>query len=67
VRAAGAVLVVGAVLTALCTGYWMVRYHVHGEFDHAHPHGMGAVGMLDAGAHAGPPGAQRGMGMMGPA
>ncbi len=37
-RAAGFVLVVGAVLTAACTGYFGVRYHVQGEFDHAYPH-----------------------------
>ena len=60
-RAAGAVLASGAVITALCTGYFSVRYHVQGEFDHAYPHpcarpgsgGMGPGGM--------------GPGMMGPA
>jgi hypothetical protein len=37
-RAAGFVLVVGGVLTAACTGYFGVRYHVQGEFDHAYAH-----------------------------
>lgn len=63
-RGAGAVLVVGAVLTALCTGYYSVRYHVQGEFDHAYPHhaAMSARGAM------GPACTQRGMGqgMMGP-
>jgi hypothetical protein len=35
-RAAGLVLVIGAVLTAACTGYFGVRYHIQGEFDHAY-------------------------------
>lgn len=61
-RAAGAVLVVGAVLTALCTGYFSVRYHVQGEFDHAYPHpaAMGARGTM------GPACAQQGQRGMGP-
>lgn len=60
-RGAGAVLVVGAVLTSLCTGYFSVRYHVQGEFDHAYP---AAPGTLDPG---GAPGCPRGTapGMMG--
>lgn len=37
-RGAGAVLVVGAVLTALCTAYFAVRYQVQAEFDHAYAH-----------------------------
>ncbi|HUE95708.1 MAG TPA: hypothetical protein VMN39_03565 [Longimicrobiaceae bacterium] len=65
-RAAGAVLVVGAVLTALCTGYFSVRYHVQGEFDHAYPHpaAVAARGMMGP---ACPQQGQRGMGpgMMG--
>lgn len=67
VRAAGAVLVVGAVLTALCTGYFSVRYHVQGEFDHAylHPAAMAARGMTGpACPHQGQSG--MGPGMMGP-
>ncbi len=36
-RAAGVLLVVGSVLTAACTGYYGVRYHVQGGFDHAYP------------------------------
>lgn len=36
-KAAGFVLIVGAVITAACSGYFGVRYHVQGEFDHAYP------------------------------
>jgi hypothetical protein len=36
-RAAGGVLIVGALLTAGCTVYYGIRYHVQGEFDHAYP------------------------------
>jgi len=36
-RAAGLVLVVGSVLTAACTLYYGVRYHVQGEFESAYP------------------------------
>jgi hypothetical protein len=35
-RGAGVVLVAGAVLTALCTGFFSVRYQLRGEFDHAY-------------------------------
>lgn len=34
-RAAGWVLIVGAVGTALCTGYFWFRYHRAGDFDRA--------------------------------
>jgi hypothetical protein len=34
-RAAGWILVVGATATALCTGYFWVRYHRAGDFDRA--------------------------------
>lgn len=67
IRAAGAVLVVGSVLTALCTGYFSVRYQVQGEFDHAylHPGGIAAHGMMGpACMQQGPRG--MGPGMMGP-
>ena len=66
-RAAGAVLVVGAVLTALCTGYFSVRYHVQGEFDHAYSDHdfMAARAMMGpACTQQGPRG--MGPGMMGP-
>lgn len=65
-RAAGAVLVVGAALTALCTGYFSVRYHVQGEFDHAYPDGavMAARGMMGPARSQG--GRGMGPGMMGP-
>lgn len=36
-RAAGWILVVGATATALCTGFFWLRYHRAGEFDHAGP------------------------------
>ena len=55
-RTAGAVLVVGAALTAVCTGYFSVRYHVQGEFDHAYAarapaagHGTMGPGMMRPG------------------
>ena len=34
-RAAGWILIVGAVGTALCTGYFWFRYHRAGDFDRA--------------------------------
>lgn len=34
-RAAGWILVVGATGTALCTGYFWLRYHQAGDFDRA--------------------------------
>lgn len=34
-RAAGWILVVGATATALCTGYFWLRYHRAGDFDRA--------------------------------
>ena len=63
-RTAGAVLVVGAALTALCTGYFSVRYHVQGEFDraYAHPAAMAAHGRMDPTCpHQGPHGMAPGM------
>lgn len=40
-RAGGLIAMVGAALASLCTAYFMVRYHVQGDFDHAYPfHGM---------------------------
>ena len=36
-KAAAAVLLVGSVLTAVCSGYFGVRYHVQGDFDRAYP------------------------------
>jgi hypothetical protein len=67
VRAAGVVLVVGASLTALCTGYFSIRYHVQGEFDHAyytHPALAASAMMACGGARGGPRG--MGPGGMGP-
>jgi hypothetical protein len=46
VRAAGAVLGVGAVLTTLCTVYFMVVYRLQGELDHAYPHATMHRGMM---------------------
>jgi len=69
-RAAGCVLIVGALLTAGCTVYYGIRYHVQGDFDHAYPsmargcmHGMAEMD----GPHMGPHhGGMGGAGMMGP-
>lgn len=60
-RVGGGILVVGAVLSALCIGYYGIRYHVQGDFDHAyalHPpmdmgHMMGP-GMMGGGMMGGP-------------
>ena len=76
-RVAGGVLVGGAVLTALCTGYFSVRYQVVGDFDRAWPMSaapaacpaqaaMGTAGTLGMG-HPGMPMHARGMGMPSPA
>ena len=35
-RIGGGILVVGAVLSALCVGYYGIRYQVQGDFDHAY-------------------------------
>jgi hypothetical protein len=35
-RAAAWVLIVASTATAACTVYYGIRYHVQGEFDHAH-------------------------------
>lgn len=55
-RVAGAVLVVGTLLTALCNGYFSVRYHVQGEFQRAYP----LEARMPAGAMLGPGCAQAG-------
>ena len=60
-RIGGAILVVGAVLSAVCIGYYGVRYHVQGDFDHAyamHPpmdmgRMMGSGGMMERGGMMG--------------
>ena len=36
-RAGGAIAMVGATLSALCTGYYLIRYQVQGDLDHAYP------------------------------
>ena len=36
-RAAGWILVIGATATAVCTGYFWLRYHRAGDFDRAGP------------------------------
>ena len=46
-RAAGLVLLIGSVLTAACTVYWGIRYHVQGDFESAYP--MLARGMMHPG------------------
>jgi hypothetical protein len=61
VRVAGAVLGAGAVLTALCTVYFMIAYRVQGDFESAYPAGpemmMGPGmmrGMMERGRMMGP-------------
>ncbi len=51
-RAGGIVAMLGAVLTALCTGYFMVQYRVQGDFESAYPprHAMCGAGMMEHGA-----------------
>ena len=41
-RAGALIAMLGAAVSALCTGYYMIRYSVQGDFDHAssfHPGG----------------------------
>src|SRR5262245_21587126 len=42
-RAGGLIAMAGATLSALCTGYYLVRYSVQGEVDHAYPFHRGMV------------------------
>ena len=51
-RAGGVVAMLGAGLTALCTGYFMVQYRVRGDFESAYPFqsAMGGTGMMESGA-----------------
>jgi hypothetical protein len=73
-RAAGGVLILGALLTAGCSVYYGIRYHVQGEFDHAYPpnaracmHGMAEMDGSHMGPHHGGMGTVMvGPGMMGP-
>jgi hypothetical protein len=49
-RAGGVIAMVGATLSALCTGYYLVRYSVQGEVDHAYPfHRRMADEMMEGG------------------
>ena len=50
-RAGGLIAMVGAALSALCTGYYLVRYSVQGELDHAYPlhPGMAMHQMMESG------------------
>ena len=69
-RVAGLVLIVGAVLTAACTAYYGIRYHVQGDFDHAYPmhppidmgRMMGPGGMMGGGTMERGPMGRPGMG-----
>ena len=36
-RAGALIAMVGSALSALCTGYYLVRYSVQGDVDHAYP------------------------------
>jgi hypothetical protein len=50
-RAGGVIAMVGAALSAVCTGYYLVRYQVQGDLDHAYPFhpGMAQHGMMKGG------------------
>jgi hypothetical protein len=64
-RAGALIAMIGAALGALCTAYYMVRYQVQGDFDHAYPafhHGMKRHGMMEGGMMKG---GGMGPGMMG--
>ena len=60
-RIGSGILVAGAVLSALCVGYYGIRYHVQGDFDRAyalHPPMdmsgmMGPGGMMERGGMMG--------------
>ena len=59
-RAGALIAMVGAALSALCTGYYLVRYSVQGDVDHAYPISPGmAREMMERGGMRG------GGGMMG--
>jgi hypothetical protein len=71
VRVAGAVLGAGAVLTGLCTAYFMIAYRVQGDFESAYPAGSEMMmgpgmmrGMMGRGGMMGREG-MMGPGMMG--
>ena len=62
-RAAGWVMVVASLTTAVCTVYYGIRYHVQGEFDHAYGGSGGCPGKHACGAMGGRHGGMGGMGM----
>lgn len=56
---AAVVLLVGSVLTALCSSYFGIRYHILGDFDRAYPAHRMAVpggGHMHPGGHMAPGG-----------
>lgn len=65
-RLAGWILVVGGIGTSLCTGYFWLKYHEQGDFDHAYsPHmmmDMKSMHMMRM-MHGGKKGQGMGMGM----
>jgi hypothetical protein len=64
-RAGGLIAMIGATLSALCTSYYLVRYQVQGDLDHAYPihSGMAQHGMMEPGEMM--KGGGMGPGMMG--
>lgn len=49
-RFAGFILVFGGIGTALCTGYYSVKYMGQGDFEHAYPQpGPGMAAMMGGG------------------
>ena len=63
-RAGGLIAVIGAALSALCTGYYLVRYQVQGDLDHAYPMHRGMMQeMMESGGMM--KGGGMGSGMMG--
>jgi len=63
-RAGGVIAMVGAALSAVCTGYYLVRYQVQGDLDHAYPMHRGMMHeMMESGGMM--KGGGMGPGMMG--
>lgn len=56
-KAAGWLLIVGGLGTAVCTGYFWLSYHAQGHFDAAHGHDStmmtGPHGSMAPGGHVG--------------
>jgi hypothetical protein len=63
-RTGALIAVIGATLSALCTGYYLVRYSVQGDLDHAYPIHAG-MSMREMMGQGGMGGMMKGGGMMG--